>query len=230
MGARTRASIVSAGLALAGRGDLTTLANGWLEDWLRDQYKAWPWPQLQKRKITVPLVTSSISLDIGAGSGGVTNEIIRIHDPVYIYSVDYRVRDIIRLTALVGADSEMQLDIQDSTVRRGRPAYAKARPFADGLEGKWNLAFDCAADQDYLLALDYVEMPAALTDADRPVFPSDEIMLMVIQAKTLDFMQRFQESMQLWLRIDAKLLTARTYQGESPGLNDSIGLDPNVFG
>lgn len=229
MGARTRSSIVSAGLALAGRGDLTTLANGWLDDWLRDQYKAWPWPQLQKRKITIALATGATNVDIGAGSSGVTNEIIRIHDPIYIYSSDYRIRDLVRLSALVGSGSDMQLDIQDSTLNRGRPSYAKARPYSGGTEGKWNLAFDTTADQDYLLALDYVEMPAALADGDRPVFPSDEVMVMAIQSKTLSFMQRYAEADVLDRKIDAKLLTARTYQGESPGLNDSIGLDPNVF-
>lgn len=228
MGARTLTQLVASGLAKAGRTDLTTLATQELKNWLRDQYRAWPWPFLQKRKASASLAAGATSLAIGGGNGGVTNGIITIHDPVYIYTSDYNTRSVVRIRALTGGPSRLDLDVLNPATSTGLPSYFKMRP--GSVEGAWNLIPDVIPDKAYLLALDYTEMPADLASGDTPIFPSDRIMEKVVQAFALDYQHKFQEAQMLEGVISDMILGLKSNSGGSPGFNDSVGLDPETFG
>src|SRR5512146_1424728 len=193
MGAWTRAKVVSTGLALAGRSDLTTLANDWLNASLRDAYASWPWPFLQRRRAGLSFPTGTQSLSVGAGSGGVTLAIQRVFDPFYFSTSDYSTRGTGRIRNLTGGSMDTDEAVFNPTTARGIPQLIKVR--ADETTwGKWTLIPYPVPDRDYLISCDYLEQPADLTsDSQVPQYPNDKTMVQMVLTSALQYMQRWKE-------------------------------------
>lgn len=229
MGQLTRAQIVEHGLAKAGAPEnLTSEAEVWLNAWLRSQYRAWPWPFLQRRVTGVALGTGVQSLTLGAGAGGVTLEIARILDPLFIYSSGYTKQGRVRVRNITGgypADDEI---INNPVTNIGQPAQCKVRADTT-LWGKWVLWFTPVPNADYLLAIDYIVQPADIAaDATVPIYPNDRTMIQAVLADAYQHQddERYNDALQV---LASMVVDDRVKYGEVAGTNDVIGLDPSTF-
>lgn len=229
MGQLTRAQIVSNGLQLAGDTSLTTLANTWLNAWLRAHYASWPWPYLHKRITGVALAAGTTSIDIGAGSNGVTPEIKRIISPLWLYSSTYSTARKLTVRATYGGDIGSEEVVHDSATWRGTPELIRIRAHTSTW-GKWTLVPLPAPDRAYLLGIDYIEQPADLSsDSTVPICPSDRTMIQAVKQAALDYMGHRDEAMAEMQLLSAMATEDRLRYGEVAGTNDMITLDPSVF-
>lgn len=227
MGDLTRAQLVSAGLNKAGNTDLTTLANVWFNAWLRSTYAAWPWPFLQRRITAVSLTTGATSLSLGNGSNGVTAEIQRIHDPIWIGQGTYSTRALARIRQLHGGDAEKDEYLRPST-EKGLCTEFKVRADSSS-PGRWTLIPYPFPDKNYLLAIDYQERPAAISaDATVPPYPNDRTMIQAVICDALQYMKdpAYRDELEV---LAAMVVDDRVKFGEVTGLNDELGLDPKTF-
>lgn len=185
------ASLISEGLILAGDTSLTERAIVWMNNWLRSQYAAWPWPFLQKRASSLSLPAGTGSMDVGAGSGGVTDDILRILDPIFLYTSDKKTRGVVRVSKLVGGDIDSDEDAREST-RTGRPQTVKVRP-SSTTNHKFKLIFDPISDVAYNFSFDYLFMPEDVATGTTggsaiPMYPSDQTLIQMIKTRALEHM------------------------------------------
>jgi hypothetical protein len=237
MGQLTRAQIVTQALSKAGADAtaLTTLANTWLNTRLRTLYASWPWPFLHRPVSAIPLAAGTTALVVGAGSGGITNEIKRILDPLYIYDSAYTTKGKIRIRALLDETLDMELATQDTALNRGRPELVKV--VADSaLWGRWNLIPYPVPDKAYLLKLDYIEQPADINtaaggDAVKPIYPSDRTLVAAVVAEILAYDEGLESPAAAVAEEEYGALAVqdRVRYGEVFGTNDQLGLDGSVF-
>lgn len=232
MGALTRAQIVQRGLLLASNTSLTLEANYGLNQWLRDEAMAWPYPGLFRRIEGVALATGARSLSFGAGAGGESLEVQRVRDPLWLYTADRTTRFRPRIRQLLGGDS-----VSDETVNYlpsfiGMPSQFKVR--ADtALYGKWSLIPTPVPDKAYLLAIDYEVIPADVDvssagDSTRPWFPSDRVMIQAVRAWAHGYKGDEIEEQQVE-RLQQMTLNARGRLGSVEGTNDILQLDAWTF-
>lgn len=229
MGEMTRGTIVTRGLQHAGNTSLSALANDWLNAWLDSVYTSWPWPFLKKRRTGLALSTGTHTLSFGNGSSGVTLRVQRVLDPVRLYNSTYTARSLVRLRSEAATPVEDDEVMVDSTVNRGLPNFVKAIP-DESTKYKWSLIFNRAADKDYLLAVDYIDIPAQLTgDSDIPRYPNDRTMMKAVEVEALRH-QKFHGQYRAELDVLAGMVVDdRLKHGSILGMNDEWGLDPNTF-
>ena len=224
--------IISEGLLLAGDTSLTTRAVVWLNQWLRSQYRAWPWPFLQTRASGLTLSASSGSMTVGSGIGGVTPDIQRVIDPVYLYTTAKTIRGTLRIQQLNSGPIEADIDARLST-RTGTPTSLKLRP-SNSVYGRWLFIFDPIPDQAYLFSFDYLQQPddeataAASGGTAIPLYPNDRTMVQAVMVHALKYMadERLLPEQEL-LRV--MCLDDRVKYGQSPGVNELWGMDPSTF-
>lgn len=227
MGRLTRDEIVSEGQLLAGRDDMATQANGWLQRWLDSVAASWPWPILQCEETGVPVAQGVQTIDFGAGST-VTAKVLKILDNIWVYSGDRTFRRRLRIRHQLSEPS----DRVGSTNATGTPS--NCRIFAKGYSagGKWTLYFDTIADKAYLLTVPYLILPPAISSGtDIPWYENDETMVQAVAFKVSEFhngkdapqTQAFQQM------LAALIANDRIRYGAIHGVNDSMALDPTVF-
>lgn len=236
MGALTRAELVDEGTNLAGNSSLTTRANTWFNAWLRSQYRAWPWPFLQKRVSGVPLASASSSLLLGVGSGGVALEIQRIIDPVQIHKADYSGRGLVRIRQSSGSVIQnWDESTNNPATNLGMPQVLKV--VTDTVWGRWVLYPWPIPDVAYLLSFDYFEQPADMVqgsvgDVLVPIYPNDRTMIQAVYVDALKYESAGEDSSSY--RAELEVLAAmvrddRLKYGEVPGTNDRTNLDSTVY-
>lgn len=234
MGVLTRSELVSQALNRAGDSSLTTLANQWLNDYLRSRYVAWPWPFTERTKSGLSLTTGTQSVNVGNGASSISNRIQRIHDPIYVYNSTYSVRAKARLKMARQGAEELDPDINDPSTNRGLPTTFQVQA-TSGTEGRWTLIPWPVPNQDYLLKFLYQEIPAHLSaDADVPVYPNDETVIQGVMVKALQYMagersafleRLTQEEGALRLMEQADIISYGTHDAHQM----SVDLDPSVF-
>ena len=230
MGVMTRSTLVAAALNEAGNTSLTTLANGWLNDWLDSVAAGWPWPQIQRRIAGVALATATQSLSFGNGSAGVALRVLRVIDPIWVYASDYSVKRRARVLPIHQSNMAWDESIHDPTTNIGIPAQFKVRADTSTLF-KWSLIPTPVPDRALLLAIDYLCIPAQLTaSGDVPWYPNDRTIRQAIKCGALNYMKKKDE-----LQVERDILRSyvtedKVKYGEVPGTNDQLGLDPSVFG
>lgn len=230
MGVLTRGEIITEGLLRAGKepGTLATRAATMLNARIRSLEKGAPWAWLLKRREGLALGTGVTSLSIGAGAGGVSNEIKIIRSPILVYAAAYNTRVLATIEQLQGNFADLGYDPASN---RGVPYCFRVRMDATTW-GKWVLLPNPIPDRDLLLGIDYQELSPAMTDdAEIPRYPNDQTL---IQAVALD----------AWIHMygpdspeaqaasdDFSALAARDRAefGIVPGINDELGLDPATF-
>jgi len=227
MGQLTRDQIVSEGQLLAGRDDIATSANGWLQRWLDSVAASWPWPQLQAEQIGVTLAQGLQEVDFGNGST-VTHKVQKILDNIWVYNSDRTFRRRLRIRHQLSDPG----DRIGSTNATGTPSNCRIfqKSYADG--GKWTLRFDLIADKAYLLTIPYLVLPPAISSgSETPWYPNDETMVQAVAFKVSEFhngkdapqTQAFQQMLAGLIAND------RIRYGAIHGVNDSLALDPSVF-
>lgn len=243
MGEKTAAEIISEGMNLAGRDDLATPALTWLNNWLRSQYAAWPWPFLYKRAIDVPMNAGAQTLRIGGGTLE-TLAIRRIMDPVRIRTADYSVQQIARIRQMVDPRQEPWIDeaMTNPASRNGIPELFKVRakpvdgttPTLPTQTGVWDLIPDFIPDRNLLITIEYMVMPGNLVAANYPLYPEDQTMVQHIYARTLRYTAG-QDPEQIANAdkqdgITGEMAVAdRLKYGMQDGTNDRLDLDQSIF-
>lgn len=228
MGTLTRGQIVTEGLLIAGNANLTTRANQWLNSWLRSHYRSWPWPFLIRRAQNITLAAGATSLAVGAGQNGITEQIQRVYDPVYVYTSDKKSRALARIRSVIAGPVDMDESALDSTNNRGMPTYFKVRTY-DSVWGAWNFQPFPYPDQSYQIAFDYLIQPADITsDVTVPLYPNDQTMIQAVVAFASRYMKLDGAGSELEL-LSAMGSDDRLKYGEVPGTNDQLLLDGASF-
>lgn len=232
MGKLTRAQIVSEGLLAAGDARLTSRANIWLNAWLRSQYAGFPWPFLLRSKAGIALATGSNSFDIGEGSGGVTEGVRRIIDPIFIYTSLKNVKSQVRIYSATEVGAHDDPDMNDSALHRGVPERARVTA-SPTVVGKWTITFDKWADRDYLVKVQFYAQPtdidtAAAGDSSVPLYPNDRTLMKLVECEALRYKKADNYASEFDV-LTAMVVDDRMKFGTVPGQNDWTDLDPTVY-
>src|SRR5947208_1323162 len=106
MGKLTLGTIINQGIQLAGKqasnASLITFVTTEMNAWLRSTYKGWLWPWLNVQATAISLSSGATSLTLGGGSGGITNDIADVFDPIWIYASGYTLAQAARVRQLRG--------------------------------------------------------------------------------------------------------------------------------
>lgn len=230
MAAKRSYDIITEGMLLAGRDDVRLRAQVWLQTWLDSVAGSWPWPQLCK-EVQVPVASGSTYVDLGNGSGGITNRILRPLDNCWIYKSDYTNRGRVAINNFL---SEPGL-IQNPTLGTGFPMRARLIPQGPA-HGKWRLEFQRATDQAYVLHFGYVELPAAYsmtstTVSDIPWYPNDATMIQLVAAQcaAYDDGPDSPPARAAFELLASMVMNDRIRYGNSLGIHDSMQLDPSIY-
>lgn len=242
MGQMTRANIVKTGIVRAGNASLTASANGWLNQALQHLYDSWPWPFLQQsvQALSLPQGTGLAGVLLGAGQGGVAQQIRRVLDPVFIYTSDYRTQARVRVKELVGGTALDNPVVNDPAKNIGQAQMFYVRE-STSVNGQWVLIPFPFPDQAYLLNVEVIVRPAFLDetvggsdDGTTPIYPGDATMIKAVEVEALRYMSagdpRYLARLQAEEGNLASLAAAdKLRYGVSKGTNDSMGLDEDVF-
>lgn len=225
MAALTRAEIVSEGQLLAGRDDMATEAAKWLQRWLDSVAASWPWPVLQDEYVGIELAQGATSLVLGAGSGGITERLIRILDNVWLYNSAKTFRQRLRIRHQLGAPTDRIM----AAGHTGTPQTARVFKTA---YGEWTMYFDPTPDKAYLLTVPAIVLPDAMTnDTDIPWYENDETMVQAVAFKVSEYHNgkdspvtaAFQQALAGLVAND------RVRFGATTGVNDVLPLSSHVF-
>lgn len=228
MGVLTRGVLVTEGMLIAGRDDLSARAYVWLQAWLDSVAASWPWPQL-KQSATVTLTSGSPSFTVGAGTGGVTQAILRILDNLWVYRSDKRLRQRVRIEA---QETEPFSELYINSERKGLPESVRLFASTAGTFGEWVMLFDPTPDEAFLLSLPILAKQAALaSDSSIPWYPNDATMMQMIAAECMKYddgpdspAYKVQTE-----QVGAMVTQDRIRFGQVVGINDRIVLDAAVF-
>lgn len=233
MGAKTLGTIIDEGMTLGNRDDADCEAwvLAWVNNWLRQTYMSWDYPFLHRSREALSLAAGTTSLDVGAGQSGITIEIQRVLDPIWVYKSDYSYKGQARIRQLIGGnDTRFEDRIQDTTVNRGAPIQVRVRPHSTTY-GRHSLIFLPVPDAAYLLAFDYIGLPANLVAADTPIYPNDSTLVQAALAATHLFAdgQSSAEYKDALVVLSTKVTEDKARFGATPGVNDLLPLDGGVF-
>lgn len=234
MGAMTRDEIVAEALLLAGRGtDLNVRARVALNHWLDSQYQAWPWPFLQRRAAAIALAAGTQSLSFGNGAL-VTARVQRIISPLGLYNTAYTSKTLLPIRSLTGGPLSEDETLNNPTLTRGLPQRVKVRANS-ATPNKWDIIPLPVPDKDYLLAIDYLELPATYATnaavSSIPLYPNDRTMVQAVLTEVHKYVDGTDsDSYQSALGILGSMaIDDRVKFGQVTGTNDVMQLDPDVF-
>lgn len=222
MGILTRAQIVAQGMATAGRDDLTTSANTWLQNWLNSVAASWDWAILRDES-TVTLSTQQ--KDIGNGSGGITPAILRVCDEIWWFTTDRNARGRV----VIRDQNASPFDVIQRTDITGSPASVRILKAGYGVA---RLSFEPTPDKTYNLRVPYQKLGTQLTsDSDVPWYENDETMIQAIAYKTHEYADGKDAPVTVAAQQQlAALLNNDKYRyGIGKGQNDTLYKDPAIF-
>lgn len=231
MGRYTRTELIAAGQNRMGNTStaLTTRLQTEFQAWLDRQYAGWSWPFLKKRTAGLTLSQGATSLTVGAGSGGVTLEIIRLVSPIIYYTTSRST--IGKAEIMDSVDNSIAFDetLANSSTFIGSPARFKARH--GSVRGSWDLVPLPFPQVALNLALDYYALPALLGASDIPIYPADATLIDAITAMGCEDQYGVADprTSSAWDRVSNKVAFDRSTYGNAAGENDHIGLDNSFF-
>lgn len=229
MGLLTRTQIFTEGGLQAGDDTQATRQAFWFNAWLRKQYCMWPWPFLKRRASGISLTTGATTVSVGAGAS-ITEEILRIFEPLVVYTSDSKTRLNAPIIELLMADILYDESSRDSTLGRSTPTQFKCRADATTY-GKWSLIPFPVPDKAYLLAFDYQTIPANLSsDSQIPVYPNDRTLIQAAKCAALEYADGTSEALDRDLEVLASMVSDdRDAFGSAPGDNEYWQMDTSVF-
>lgn len=225
MGRLTRDQIVSEGQLLAGRDDAATQAATWLQRWLDAVAASWPWPVLQTESTGIALPSGTSLLEFGSGASvGPAYAVQKILDNVWIYNSAKTFRQRVRIRHQLTSPVDR---IQPST-NTGTPQTC--RIFGDAkVFGRWALSFDPVPNQNFLLTVPHLILPASITvGSEVPWYPNDETMVQAVAFKVSEFYEGKDSPKTQAFQADLAGLVSndRARYGNVPGTNDVLTLSP----
>lgn len=231
MGRYTRDALITAGQNRIGNTDsnLATRLQTEFQAWLDRQYAGWSWPFCKKRATGLTLSQGATSLTIGAGSGGVTNEIIKLVSPIGYYTSDRSTYGKAPIVPSVDNSVTYDETLANSSTFVGSPKEFKARH--GSVRGSWDLVPLPFPNKAFLLSVDYYELPALLSSSSIPIYPSDATLIDALEAMALEdqYGPADARTTAAWERVTNKLAYDRSTYGSAPGENDRLELDSSVF-
>lgn len=234
MGSLTRAQIVTQGLQRAGRTDLNARATEALRTWLKARARDWPFLWTRKSREGLVLGAGVVSLSVGGGDGGITNEVQRILNPIWVYNTTYTTRSNGLIMSRDSVDLDTENRINNPATVRGLPTQFKilASTSASGLNAQ-SIVPVPLADKSYLLVFDYIETeldPIPLTTTV-PKYPNEQTMIAFVEMIATKWANGASDPDYQALKEEVGLMIAadRIHDGQSPGSNDAVQLDPGVF-
>lgn len=227
MGERTVDVIVSEGLLRGGDDTIPTKALNALNTWLGVQAAAWPWPQVIKKVSGISLAAGVSSLQVGAGSGGITDIIKEIRRPIRLYSTDFS--RISQLDIIDSDEAQMGADaiISSGQGQQGLPVSAKVEAVF-GTRGAWTISPFPKPDKDSLLTFSIHVLPVAYATGGIPWYPEDDTMMWFVEA----FCRRWNKQpdwQQMMEIVASKVSEDRIRHGSPQGSNESVELDHKTF-
>lgn len=232
MGTMTVQEILDEGGLLSGNDNIQARALSGLNNWLRKQYRAYPWVFLQKKATGIALAAGVQSLNVGNGNGGVTPEVARILAPIYVYNTSYQRKAKADIVQLQGSGIEFDESANNPTTNRGLPGRFKVRDASSVTRGMWTLYPWVIPSEDLVLAFDYQYQPANVGLEDTPVYPADRTLVQVAKAYCVEFEDSSagtSNAVAEWGVAASMVVDDRNIYGEVPGTNDLHQLDGGVF-
>jgi hypothetical protein len=202
----TRQTIVNNGLALAGREELTSLANVWLQRWLDAVAASWDWPMLRQELAALALPLA------GSPSGGfnllsvatVGLKVLKVFDNATISTAANETGTGLTRLPIVNNRSSAGFDRMNNETR-GRPQTMR---LTQPSFGTYNAYFNPWPDQQYYMNIAVKVLPAALAaDGDIPWYPNDETMVQLVRFKALEYVDSGSPEMQMAQQQLAGLLS-----------------------
>lgn len=234
MGSMTRDEIITEGCLQAGvaPSQYTSRAVTWLKTWLKQQYRAWPWPFLLQSREGLSLPAGTTALAVGSGDGGISDEIARILSPLWVYDSSYGTRMKAPIISVNSTDDNEA--VQNSATYRGLPSRFKIRT---GRTSGGLVNFDLIPfpfpNRDYLLQFNYIGVPTnpASATSTVPLYPNDMTMISAIKVACLkdkngDNDPQYQAAL---TDLSAMSVADRIRDGSVPGTNDLLTMDNSVF-
>lgn len=227
---KTFGTIVSEGLANAGRTDLTVSAKTNLNSWLRSRYKDWLWPFLRESKERLSLPAGTTSLLFGGGSNGETREVLRLLQPIWLSDAAYNSPSKCTILNLDNTTLVLENRVNDPATVRGIPQRFKVRESVGGTGIKQIIPVP-VPDKQYYISFDYTALPLDLVSADVPQYPNDEAMILFVEYWARKYSDGPADPAVVALKqqLDAMIREDRIKDGLQVGTNDSVGLDPTTF-
>jgi len=229
MGALTLSQLISEGGLLVGDDTQTVRAKIWFKAWLRKVYASWQWPFCKARVAGISLATGATSLTVGAGTN-VTENILRIFEPLYVYTSDKRIAVEAPIRELLMQRLQFDESSRDTSLGRSIPTSFKLRAYP-GTWGKWSLIPFPVPDRDYLVAFDYHFIPADPGDSDIPVYPNDQTLIQAAKCAVLEYADGpASQAVAAELEVLADRVSGdRDQFGGQAGDGDFLQLDSSVF-
>lgn len=229
MGTMTVQEVLDEGGLLAGDDTIQERALIALNNWLRKQYRAWPWPFLQAKASAVPLPAGTTSVNVGNANGNVTPEIARIVAPIYVYDADKKRRATADIVQLQGGPVAYDEVANDPLRNQGIPSRFKVRDASSTTRGMWTLQPWVIPNIDLLLAFEYQYQPANVVVTDTPVYPADRTLVQVVKAFVVEYSDGLEAAKEEWGVAASMVVDDRNIYGEVAGTNDVHHLDTSVF-
>jgi hypothetical protein len=227
--ALTRAEIVSEGQLLAGRDDVATQANAWLQRWLDSVAASWPWPQLQAEfhGMALPAGERNVAFGNNNPDGGPSQRVLKILDNVWLYDDSRTFRSRIRIRHQLSNP----VDAIGPATLIGRPQTARVFSNTQQL-GAWLMSFEPIPDRGYILSVPYIFLPNALsTDSAVPWYPAAETMVQAVAFKVSEYHNGKDHPVTQAFQADLAGLLAndRIRYGSVGGINDVLTLSAGKF-
>lgn len=224
MGEKTAQQLITEGGLLAGRDDQGDRILQILPMWLDSMAQSWPWPVLKKTATSVALGGGATSLTLGR-TGVITDRISRVLDNVWVYTSDYKTRGRVRIRE---AGRGEPYAIFDPATNTGMPTEARVAKTSMGV---WTLQPWPIPDKAYVLAIDYIYMPAFGGSGVAVWYENDFTTLNAIRAMVLEEVDGPEQrsTQAAWQEVTSMAANDRLRYGQAPGQNDTLQLDDSVF-
>lgn len=239
MGDMTRAQLMAhAGLA-AGNENALSFVRTWLDAWLKRTGKSWSWPQL-KYRVTVNVASGDSEVVVGSGEEGTTA--LHLHrllgQYVFWYTSDKRSRGRMDVRQLLDGNVDKDESATNASDRLGDPDTIKVRVGngSDKPDGCFRLYPDPVPQRAMIFAFDAHIVVGLGTDTANdnliPWYPNDKTLLQACKCAIIELDDggegnpAFDAQME---RLEAMVVADRDFDGEGPGDNQMMALDPGVF-
>lgn len=238
MATRTLAQLMTQGGVAATNEEASDYVRQWMNSWLMRTAKSWSWPVL-KLRMTKAVSAGASSVGVGAGIDGITYGVHRLlGNYVYWYTSDRRSKGKMLVRPLLDGDVSKDEDATLAAERLGSPTTCRVRVRVqnpadpDALGGQLVIYPDPVPNVAMTFAFDVHVIPAVIVDADVPWYPNDRTLEQAVKCAFMeqDDGAEGRASLQTELqRLGQMVVDDRDFDGEGPGDNQMMMLDPSVF-
>lgn len=227
--------IILEGLLLGGDTSLTARATVALRNWSRSVASGFLWPQLKREGDVIALAAGLQKITVGGGSGGITQEIARINDPLKLYTGTFTAKGDVRVETDWGQGFAVNNIANNPASNIGCPQRCRVKPKSAGgtqdlvTNYVWDIIFDRVADQAYSFEISYYLMPQFATAAERLWYPVDQTCVQAVFAFVLKHKKDWKGYQMATETLKQMVSTDRMSEGVKPGINDTIPLNPKYF-